>query len=429
MSKGTARLKRLQQMDSIEKRDGKPSFKNRFFTSPFLLLVVLLIAVDGVVVYLQSLDKKNQFQQNTRLLAIRSAIEGNRKPDVFVLGDSLIYSALFFADSSQGFVADQSQAFTYLEAQYLSQELKDKLGKKVDVLNLSMPGSNPTDAYLILSELEARGKLPKLVLYGASPRGMADNLVPTAGAIGGKLALNVEPSGDAAEGIQGAIARVVHNISDWDPVANKIREYGQLGDSAGPDKIRDFYTGIVWNYFHDRAKVRSQLEVATLQAFGRKVDPTRLALNEVCAPEPPKRPKGNKKKAGPRKFYQVPPEVFERDLNNYRVRYNPPNFSKLEKQSEQLEKIADLLKKHDTHFFVVSMPVSPDNKDLIPDELLAEYKKCLNQLATRDGVTVLDLLSTAEFKKPSFLDSAHLNGDGAVRLDHKLVSSMDRSWF
>ncbi len=414
-------------MESINTKTEKPNALKRFFTSPFLLLVVLLIAVDCVVVHFQSLDKQNQFQQNPRLLAIRSAIEGDRKPDVFVLGDSLIYSALYFADSKKGYVADQSQHFTYLEARYLSQQLQDKFGRKVDILNLSMPGSNPTDAYLILSELEARGKLPKMVLYGASPRAMVDNLVPSAGAIGGKLALNVEPAGAANAGIQGVVARALRDLSNVDAVANKIREYGQLGDSPAPTKVRDFFAGTVWNYFHDRGKVKNQLENATLTAFGRKVDSTKVALAEVAAPElaHPKKPK----RKGPRKAFQVPPEVFQRDLNNYRIRYNPPNFSKLEKQKTQLDKIADLLQKHNSHFFVVSMPISAENKDLIPKDLLKEYQNSLNQLATRDGVTVLDLLSTTDFEKAAFLDSAHLNGDGAVRLDHKLVSTIDSTWF
>jgi len=406
----------------------RQSVIKRFFKSPFLLLVVLLVAVDLVVIYFQSLDKQNQFQQNPRLLAIRSAIEGSRKPDVIVLGDSLIYSALFFADASAGLVADKKQHFTYLEARYLSQLLEEKFGKEVDVLNLSMPAANPTDAYLILSELEARNKLPKLVLYGASPRAMVDNLVPSAGAIGGKLALNVSPAGHAAEGFPGLVARTVRDISNLDPVANKIREYGQLGDAPGPAKVRDFYTGAVWSYFHDRAKVRTQFENQSLKALGRGGDKTKVAIAEVCAPEVAhQQPKKSKKKDN--RAFQVAPESFQRDLNNYRVRYNPPNYSKLDKQSEQLEKVAELLKRHDSHFLVVSMPLSAENKELISDELMDAYNSKLQRLATRGGVTILDLLSSQDFEKATFLDSAHLNGDGATRLDHKLVSTMNKAWF
>jgi hypothetical protein len=421
-------------METPREADKKLNPVKRFLSSPFLLLVVLLLVVDGAVVYLQSLDKQNQFQQNPRLLAIRSAIEGARKPDVIVLGDSLIYSALFFADANAGLVADKKQHFTYLEARYLSRLLKEKFGMDVDVLNLSMPAANPTDAYLILSELEERGKLPKLVIYGASPRAMCDNLVPSAGAIGGKLALNVAPSGQAASGGRGVVARAVRDISNIDVVANKIREYGQLGDTPEPAKVRDFYTGAIWSYFHDRGKVRACVEDVALNALGRKPRKDSVAIAQVCAPEV-SGPSKRQAKAPSGIAFQVAPESFQRDLNNYRVRYNPPNFSKLEKQSAKLDKIAELLGRNNSHFLIVSMPLSAENKNLISDELMAAYQSKLSQLDTSnsvtllDSVTVLDLLSTADFEKAAFLDSAHLNGYGATRLDHKLASVMRRSWF
>ncbi|MBX9670734.1 MAG: hypothetical protein K2X93_24245 [Candidatus Obscuribacterales bacterium] len=405
----------------------KQSPFKRFLASPFLLLIVMLIAVDVVVIYIQSQDKANQFQQNPRLVAIRQAIESDRRPDIVVLGDSLIYSALFFADDAQGLVKDRKQHFTYLEAKFLKQLLKKEFGDDIDILNLSMPGANPTDAHLLISELEARGKLPKLVLYGISPRAMVDNLVPTAGAIGGRLVLNVRPTGTATSGIAGACDKFVRTVSNFDPVANKIREYGQLGDTPGKEKLRDFFTGVVWNYYHDRAKIKSNFDAITLKALGRKDEQQQIALTTLAAPQPVKLER--KRRSGKRTAFQVDPASFQRDLNNYQVRYNPPNFKKLESQSDQLFKCAEILKNNNSHFLVVSMPISEDNRNLIPDKLFKAYESTLNKIATEPGVTLVDLLTTREFDKASFLDSAHLNGSGATRLDQRLVSSIDKSWF
>ncbi len=413
-------------MIADERSENKPSPFKRFLASPFLLLVVMLVFVDAAVIYSQSLDKANQFQQNPRLVAIREAIESDRRPDIVVLGDSLIYSALFFADDAQGLVADRKQHFTYLEAKFLKRLLKQQFGDDIDVLNLSMPGANPTDAHLLISELEARGKLPKLVLYGISPRAMVDNLVPTAGAIGGRLVLNVQPVGTAASGISGACDKLVRTISNLDPVANKIREYGQLGDSPSKEKLRDFFTGVVWNYYHDRAKIKSSFDSITLKALGRSTE-EKVALNTLAAPQPVKLQR--KRRSGKRTAFQVDAASFQRDLNNYRVRYNPPNFKKLDRQADQLYKCAEILQRNSTHFLVVSMPISEDNRNLIPGNLFRAYEETLGTLASKPGVTLVDLLTTREFDKASFLDSAHLNGSGATRLDQRLVSSMDRSWF
>jgi hypothetical protein len=355
------------------------------------------------------------------------------------LGDSLIYSALFFADASNGLVADKSKHFTYLEARYLSQLLKKKFGREVDILNLSMPASNPTDAYLILSELAARGKLPKVVIYGASPRAMVDNLVPSAGAIGGKLALNVAPAGADATGLKGLVLHGIRNLSDWDVVANKIREYGQLGDAPGGAKVRDFYAGVFWNYYHDRAKVKSHFEGLAMNVLGRSMSKDAVAVAAVSAPDLTQPPRRTKRKDGSARGFQVNDESWQRDLNNYRIRYNPPNFSKLEKQSEQLKRIAAMLEKGGSHFLVVSMPLSEDNRELISPELLAAYQKKLEELNgtshsvslidTASSVTIIDLIANSDFEKSTFLDTAHLNGAGATKLDHKLVGSMNQNWF
>ncbi len=400
----------------------------RVSRSPFCLLIVMLLLVDSGMCYWHSRDKATQFQQHPRLVAIRGAIEGERKPDIVLLGDSLIHSALFSADANLGLIKDKRQNLTYIEARFVQQLVSQKVGKsrELDLLNLSVPGAGPTDAYLILSELKNHDKLPKLVVYGLSPRALIDNLCPAGGAIGGKYALSVAPMEKENPSFFDQIDSLQREVSIWEPVANAIREYGQLGDSPTNDQLHNYYVGLGWHYFHDRSKVYDQLNQLTLSAFNRKKPEAVVAS---AAPNmtltTPKKKRGVTERAK----MHVHRANFERDLVNYYARYNPPNFNKLERQSKMLDKCAQLVEENGGHLLIVNMPITEENKRLIDPKMFLSYQKKLKQLSTTLGVTTLDFWGTKDFTAEDFLDSVHLNGKGAKMFDRKLTSSINSAWF
>ncbi|MBX9696041.1 MAG: hypothetical protein K2Z81_26880 [Cyanobacteria bacterium] len=399
----------------------------RFCGSPFCLLIVLLLLVDSGMCYWQSRDKATQCQLNPRLVAIRGVIEGERKPDIVLLGDSLIHSALYSADANLGLMKDKKQSLTYLETRFVQQLVSKKVGRShnVDLLNLSIPGAGPTDAYLILSELKSHDKLPKLVVYGLSPRALIDNLCPTGGAIGGKFAFSVAPKEKDNPSFFDQIDSLQRKLCRWEPVANAIREYGQLGDSPTNDQLRNYYVGLGWHYFHDRSKVYDQLNQLTLCAFNRRKPESVVAS---AAPDTILAPKKRKRGVAGKEKMHVDKAAFERELDNYNARYNPPNFKKLERQSEMLEKCAQLVEENDGHLLIVNMPITEENKRLIDRKMFFSYQKELKTLSTTDGVTTLDLWGAKDFTPEDFLDSVHLNGEGAKMFDRKLTSSIDCSW-
>lgn len=416
---------------STTSKEAKPSAFKRAFMSPFVLLVLMLIVVDVAVLTIRSFDSKNQFQQNPRITAIRKAIETGEKPDVLVLGDSLIYSALYFADFDAGMVKPKENDFTYLDARLFSKLLNEQYKNENDVLNLSVPGGSPTDAHLLLKEMIAQGKAPKLALYGVSPRAMADNLVPNAGAIGGKLVLNVTPTCKTSPTWNDSVEHYVRRLSDIDAVANALREYGQLGDAPSVVKLRDFWVGTFWQYYHDRTKIQTQLsDISTRTLKPSLVKPSAPQNDSngsatAAANAPPTAVLNGKKKKVPiwRKFN---PERFAGDIENYKVRYNPPNFKKFDKQSEELAQLARLCVENDVQLLIVNMPITKANKSLIAPDLYQAYINKLNALGDERGITFIDMSSSEEFTKESFIDSVHLNSIGAQKFEHSLVSSMTK---
>lgn len=421
--------------------------------SPFVLLVLMLIFVDVTVLVWRSIDSKNQFQQNLRNMAIRNAIETHKKPDVLVVGDSLIFSALYYADFETKLVKQDEYDFTYLDARLFSKMLSELYKKQTDVLNLSIPGGTPTDAHLLLSEMIAQGKAPKLLMYGLSPRAMADNLVPNSGAIGGKLVLNVTPPRKDQPTLSDNIDQSIRTLSDTNAVANVLHEYGQLGDSPTMVQLRDFYVGTLWQYYHDRGKVQSELSARTTQLLkpksvkdavkdnassetktssnGPASMPTTSATTATNG-KPLKTGVKSKKVAPDAMWRQFNPERFVNDLANYEQRYNPPNFKKFDKQADALSKIAELCRVNNVHFLIVNMPITKANKSLITPKFHASYIKKLNDLANGNGgtavsgVTFIDMSRPEEFTKESFIDSVHLNSLGAQKFEDSLVSTMTK---
>lgn len=420
----------------------KPHWWKRALTSPFVLLILMLIIVDVAVLAWRSADSKILFQQNPRITAIRNAIETHKKPDVMVAGDSLIFSALYFADQETKLANPDEYDQTYLDARLLSKLLSKQYNRKqTDVLNLSVPGGTPTDACLLLNEIIAQGKAPKLLMYGLAPRAMADNQVPGAGAIGGKLVLNVTPPHKEQPGLSDYIDQSIRKLSETDAVRNILREFGQLGDSPSEVQLRDFYVGTLWQYYHDRGKVRSELSSRATQVLkpatvkdtseGNASGGAATVINAEAKASsgalPADGKKGQKEEPMWRHFN---PERFERDLANYNQRYNPPNFKKFNKQADALSKLAQLCLANNVHLLIVNMPLSEANRSLIKPEFYSAYIKKLNDLATgnggtaQSGITFIDMSRPEEFPQEMFLDSVHLNSIGAQKFEDSLVSAM-----
>lgn len=400
-----------------------------------MLLVVMLIVVDVAVLAWRSADSKNLFQQNPRIMAIRNAIETHKKPDVIVLGDSLIFSALYFADQESKLANPDEYDQTYLDARLLSKLLSKQYNRKqTDVLNLSVPGGTPTDACLLLSEMIAQGKAPKMLIYGLAPRAMADNQVPSAGAIGGRLVLNVTPPHKEQPTLSDYIDQSIRKLSETDAVRNILREYGQLGDSPSEVQLRDFYVGTLWQYYHDRGKVQSEISARATQVLKPITSTGSVPAGEAEA----KASNGPLTTAGLREKKEEPmwrrfnPERYERDLANYDQRYNPPNFKKFNKQADSLSKLAQLCRTNKVHLLIVNMPLTNANKSLIKPQFYSAYIKKLNDLATGNGgtatsgVTFIDMSRPEEFPQESFLDSVHLNSTGAQKFEDSLVSTIKR---
>jgi hypothetical protein len=111
------------------------------------------------------------------------------------------------------------------------------------------------------------------------------------------------------------------------------------------------------------------------------------------------------------------------DLPEWKERYLPANFERFEKEKTSFENMLATCKKNGIRMIVVNMPLTSENKKLIPDKLYARYKNEVCKLPAKFGDELIDLDSNKAFKLSDFYDSAHVNSQGGKKVQDLMVSS------
>ncbi|MBX9692759.1 MAG: hypothetical protein K2Z81_10270, partial [Cyanobacteria bacterium] len=148
-------------------------------TAVFLLMIVCVLA---------TFDEKSvgvgehSFSDPQRLC--RKVCEFNAsetQPEVLVLGSSLSLTPAIRADL--GDVSDRMtgverklMVHDYSKASYFGSQLKEKVGRDISLINLSLPAAMISDDYVILRSALLSGKRPQLVVLAVSPRDFVSNV-------------------------------------------------------------------------------------------------------------------------------------------------------------------------------------------------------------------------------------------------------------
>jgi hypothetical protein len=323
--------------------------------------------------------RSKNVDQNGVWQTIESALEQYRagpRPAIVLLGSSLVMSPLWTADFKRfSGVADFYRHHrSYLLERNLealaSRKRQNGKSDKCRVFSFAVPGAMVSDMDLILGKVLVGPRKPDLVVYGVAPRDFMDDLA-------------------------GSETKTV--------VFQKLGDVGDLSKSNFADTSIDEKLELVVNkmfyLFGKRtryqAKTDSFLRKIAHQSARDSTDQLLAAANANICP-----------------LFQDRKILWQKSLDEYRMRYQRFNQLQYRKQQAFLQDLLATCHKNDIAILLVNMPLTRANLDLMPPGQYENYLSMLRECAKRNDVSLVDLHSD-QYPDLSFYDTVHLNDEGA----------------
>ncbi|MBI2812084.1 MAG: hypothetical protein HYX67_14805 [Candidatus Melainabacteria bacterium] len=112
-------------------------------------------------------------------------------------------------------------------------------------------------------------------------------------------------------------------------------------------------------------------------------------------------------------------------INQYRSIYSKLRPDLIEKQAQFLARFIQDRQTAQTKLLIINMPLSEDNRQLLPPGFYEKFRKDLGVVVATNGAEFLDLGSDSEFERKDFLDCAHINRQGCRKLMTHIVKFMN----
>jgi len=298
-------------------------------------------------------------------VSIESAVKGfqgmSPPANVVLMGSSLMMFPVWEVDkdAEPNLIADK---FEYHRSMVLQKKLRlDGLSNAI-VYNMATPLQMISDSYMFMDKLFVGNKTPNTVVLGISPRDFWDSEFSSPGST-----LNFVD--------QVGLCEYPRYCAQYLPEWHDKFEF-VLGQSLILYDKRSF----IQRFFRERlsGKERTPMMAAGTQfAFG---------------------------------------------LGRYKVRYQGISMGAIAKQSEFLNRIAELCERRNIKLILVNMPLPGVNRELFPPLFYHQYQDELLAFSRAKRVQVIDLSDLPEFKLDyDYSDSAHMNKYGGKQLIEHIV--------
>lgn len=372
----------------------------RLLQSTFFWLFVVLILIDFGISSVHPLKFVNcikylPLDQNSVVSKIPEFFSSQGRPDVLVLGSSLPMTAIALCDAEYvgGINKNNVSAIrTYTKALYLDRLLEKRFGKHFNIFNLSCYACMASDAYLLLSRALDAGKAPRVVFWGIAPRDFMDNTVPAVGK-----------------------TPVYEVLQDWRCLADIWQRHMNLCET------RDFLASSTWYYFRVKADYRTFLQAVAADLLNHPLTLFDASAKEQSATADSLR---QADKPGSALADTSNKSHLERDLANYKERYNPPNYKRYNEELVYFQKLLALCQKHNIQAVIINMPISSLNKSLIPSDLYKHYLSDSAKITANLGATFINLDKSNLFQLSDFFDSVHTNASGGKKWQDHLIGQL-----
>jgi hypothetical protein len=305
------------------------------------------------------------------------------KPGVVLVGSSLVMYPFWTMDRDKyGAIPD---IFHHHDSMVLQNRLRDEGFKNSSVYSLAVFGQMVSDAYIYVNEFLKNEKKPDFLVYGIAPRDFHDSDLPS------PMATNT-------------FKRLVD-----------LKNFGRYANLYLPelqDKV-DFVASHVCFFYAKRWRLQHEFDKAVDKLY--KV----LGLSSARAAE--SKPENNT-------GFMLTGDKDERWANStleYTRRYKSIDEDRsLAVQTGFLGRLLQLCHERDIKVVVINMPLSRDNRNLLPSGFYSRFRSDIAKIAARPGVKFIDLGDANEFVSGDFWDTCHLEHGGGYKLLNHLLPSM-----
>jgi hypothetical protein len=389
----------------------------RAFQSTFLLTILIIASLDLAITEIKPLRYFNTtgftpLDQNPLVAKLPEFMHSKENPDVLLLGSSLtLIPAVRCDDEMAGIKTRYDVGYKrnyingYIRAEYLKQRIKSQLGKNLNIRNLGVIASMFSDHCLILEKTLASGKKPQIVICCIAPRDFLDNY---------RSQVEKTP--------------VYQVLADMSLIKDLIKR------GASFSELANYATGVVWHYYQVRTDYRTFSNALSAQALNH---PKSLfdgsTANCNASTQTPKAPEAANNQeveievgilsTNNKPDYQAPPNTLG-DLSLYKQVYNPVNAKLFETQMKYLNKMLKLCKEHQIKLYLVNMPLTAENKRLLPQSVWNRYHQLVETSAAQSGAIYLNADKVAQYTLKDFEDSCHLNANGGKKFYSTLVEAL-----
>lgn len=369
--------------------------KNALLSSMFIWIVVLFIATgEAIRPYYKLVD--TGFAEK-----LSSFYQSDRHPDALLLGSSVAFPSSFDCDASIGVLTDKDLKSNYHGAVQLQKSIEASTGKKFTLENLACFGAMTNQAWLETEKLVEFQKAPKVIIYEMVSRDLFDASMPRSfeseyyrvlSFLHPKSSGNSNPFQSIGDSIGNShVVTLIRNlISDPETLKNSDRLRFEFDSALG---------AMVCVYQH-RFEILGQLSNSVADLFSRQ-SAMEGALSKVEIENKRKNP-----------FAKVSAQRVETYVVD-----SSPQLGRFEDEKVYFLKFLQLCKQHKIQLIVVNMPVTEEYDKLVPTEIKARWPKEAKEAVESAGFAFIDFDDKKIFPKSCFVDMAHLNLTGALKVN------------
>ncbi len=374
----------------------------RLGNSSFLHILILLVCTDVVLsVYLPKANllwyqRSISGSNEPFCRKIFEYICSNKDPQVVMMGSSLLAVPSISCDQTyiragQPYysVPDMFAFSHYKRSEYFKMLLSDKLGRKVDVVNLGVAGIVASDQLLILQKALAFNKKPSVIICTVAPA----EFIWNDGCGLDKTRISLAFKSYIWPADNGSLALTADHLR-----RELAWHFELLENELASCKIPMSEYCNKWMHRSDK-KSDNKDQIASQDGSPNSV-PARMPVLPGVASKMDAYGRTNRLE----------------DIAGFRASYAKVDTALFDKQLDHFSKMLDLCNERDIPIVIVNMPLTRFNKALIDKPVYDKYFSAVSQITQTHHIPFVDMDQSNLFTVSDFYDSTHLNEVGGKKL-------------
>lgn len=295
---------------------------------------------------------------------------------------------------------------SYPEAKFFTEILAEHSSRRFKIKNMALSASMFSDQLWIVKHLIEHGKRPSLLICGITYRDCCDNSCTLEKKIPVLQALEYD-----LDHIDTMIFSLCLDTTDNGFSSDSLARMLRIFQSCRHKILNEY------NLICLACKALAQQDLAYLLSCikSQLAQALRLAHSQkTCTPILLK--KQSDELVDQPDYCPIPNTL--QGLEIFRARYQPANLASIKPQFESLESLIKIAKQHKIEVILVHLPLTHENKMLIPPEVCLRYLHSYVNLCQRQNIPFLNLEQEKQyqFSIEDYEDSIHLNARGGKKL-------------